>query len=121
VLALVGPLLIYDALGMNFPALVIGFAVEGLALFTTTKIPLAVRACVASGDFAADIQHTMTKGAIHPLSLLIRISFHVLSRPFLFPNSALAGFINRQVAKPSMARVVLALCETREGRPDDVA
>ena len=68
-LALVGPFLVHDALGVNFPALVIGFGVEGFALFATAKIPVAVRARVAPDDLAADIQHAMTKGAIHQIML----------------------------------------------------
>lgn len=73
VLAQVGSFLVYDALSGNLPTLIVRFGVIRPALFAAAKIPFAVRACVASGDLAADVQSATAKGTVHRLSLLIRV------------------------------------------------
>ena len=95
----VASLLVHNALGKDFPALVICFGIIGLALFAATKIAFTVRACVAPDDLSADVQNATAKGAVHRF-LLDRILFSMLSRD---------------------AFVSLVHLDTGKGNPDNVS
>ena len=65
VVAEIGPLFVDNALGSDFPALIVGIYVVKLTLLAAAKIPAAMRACISPAHFPFDVEFFSTKNAVH--------------------------------------------------------
>jgi hypothetical protein len=65
VIAKIGPLFIYDSLGQNLAARIVSIRVIELALLTTSKSPMTMRAGVCSFYGANNVQTPAAKSTTH--------------------------------------------------------